>query len=364
MQITEQKIDIESSLLKNCLQALPCPPGDICFFDIETTGLSPHVSSLYLIGAAWYAEGVLMLRQWFADDYISEKEILSSFAAFAGPFSTFIHYNGSTFDIPYLEKKYLAHGLPSPFCGKESLDLYRLAGKKKKWFGTANMKLTTMERFLRFQRNDSFTGKDCIQLYTEFMQKKYFRDSLMEERRTQLMLHNHDDLLGTVLCCQLLYYTSYRPSPQPLCSLSDQSLIMSDTLEGKFPVSLEVEQDSIHYSFRSRRLSLSIPLYQGTLYHFYTDYKNYYYLPEEDTAVHKSVGVYVDPAHRRKASAANCYTKKNGLFLPLPQKFLPEQTPLFRKERRGRTSFCWLDPEKEPALSRDFLCGFLSHLFS
>ncbi len=186
----------------------------------------------------------------------------------------------------------------------------------------------------------------------------------MEERRTQLMLHNHDDLLGTVLCCQLLYYTSYRPSPQPLCSLSDQSLIMSDTLEGKFPVSLEVEQDRIHYSFRSRRLSLSIPLYQGTLYHFYTDYKNYYYLPEEDTAVHKSVGVYVDPAHRRKASAANCYTKKNGLFLPLPQKFLPEQTPLFRKERRGGTSFCWLDPEKEPALSRDFLCGFLSHLFS
>ncbi len=130
MQITEQRIDIESSLLKNCLQALPCPPGDICFFDIETTGLSPHVSSLFLIGAAWYAEGVLMLRQWFADDYISEKEILSSFAAFAGPFSTFIHYNGSTFDIPYLEKKYLAHGLPSPFCGKESLDLYRLAGKR------------------------------------------------------------------------------------------------------------------------------------------------------------------------------------------------------------------------------------------
>ncbi len=363
MQMTEQRIEMDSSLLRNCLQALPFPAESVCFFDIETTGLSPQISSLYLIGAAWYSEGALMLRQWFADDYISEREILSSFSSFAGNFSALIHYNGSTFDIPYLEKKYVAHGLSSPFCQKENLDLYRQAAKKKNWFGTANMKLTTMERFLHFHRSDCFTGKDCIQLYTEFMQKKYFRDSRMEERRNQLLLHNHDDLLGTVLCSQLLYYTSYQPA-QPICSLSDRNLILSDTQKGEFPVSLETEQDQIRYSFRDGRLTLSIPLYQGTLYHYYKDYKNYYYLPDEDTAVHKSVGIYVDPAHRKKASASNCYTKKSGLFLPLPQKYLPEEIPLFKKERRGGPSFCWLDPEKEPALSKDFLCGLLSCLLS
>lgn len=366
MELIEQKIEMAPDTKRNCLQALPYPAGSICFFDIETTGLSPQISSLYLIGAAWFAGETLYLRQWFADDYISEKEILIAFGSFADKFTVFVHYNGSTFDIPYLEKKYLAHGLSSPFAGKENLDLYRLAGKKRKWFGTDSMKLTTMERFLGFKRSDHYTGKDCIQLYTEYMQKKYFRDSLMEKRRSQLLLHNHDDLYGTVLCSQLLSYTSYIPK-RPAALIECQQpgkpvLILSDTITGYFPVSLQTKQDHILYSFDSRRIEISIPLYEGTLYHFYKDYKNYYYLPDEDMAVHKSVGIYVDPAHRQKATAANCYTKKSGSFLPLPKKFTPESVPLFKKERKGGPCFLLLDA-KEPALSEDFLCRLLSHLF-
>lgn len=379
MEISEQKMEIDPVILKNCIQALPFPSDSICFFDIETTGLSPQISSVYLIGAAWFSGNLLdtlHLKQWFADDYISEKEILASFSLFTERFSVFAHYNGSTFDIPYLEKKYKAHGLPSPFSGKENLDLYRLAGKKKKWFGTANMKLTTMERFLRFQRNDCYTGKDCIQLYTEFMQKKYFRDSLADEHKSQLLLHNHDDLFGTVLCSQLLTYTNYVPE-NPDLQLKNMTAILSDSQKGYFPVTLTAEQDGIHYSFDSSRIVITMPLYQGTLYHFYKDYKNYYYLPEEDTAVHKSVGIYVDPEHRQKATAANCYTKKSGLFLPLPKKFMPESISLFKKERKGGPWFLFLDikqqtihstdcpyVQKKPTLSKELLCGLLSHLLN
>lgn len=367
MEISQQTVKMDSAILKNCIQALPYPPDSVCFFDIETTGLSPQISSVYLIGAAWFAGDELCLKQWFADDYISEKEILASFSLFAENFSVFVHYNGSTFDIPYLEKKYKAHGLPSPFSDKENLDLYRLAGKRKKWFGTANMKLTTMEHFLGFRRNDRYTGKDCIGLYTEFMQKKYFRDSLADERKNQLFLHNHDDLYGTVLCSQLLYYTSYVPV-DPVCSLEYPApdapcLILTDTIKGSFPVPLCTEQDGIQYTFRSHCLKITLPLYEGTLYHFYKDYKNYYYLPEEDTAVHKSVGIYVDPAYREKATAANCYTKKTGLFLPLPKKFAPESVPLFKEKRRGGISFLLLDT-KQPALSEDLVYGLLAYLLS
>ena len=365
MEISEQRMDIDPAILKNCIRALPYPPDSICFFDIETTGLSPQISSVYLIGAAWFAGEELCLKQWFADDYISEKEILAAFSQFAERFSVFVHYNGSTFDIPYLEKKCQTHGLPSPFSRKENLDLYRVTGKRKKWFDTANRKLTTMEQFLGFRRNDHYTGKDCIQLYTDFMQKKYFRDSLADERKNQLLLHNHDDLYGTVLCSQLLTYISYEPV-QPVCSIrypatDSACLILSDMIKGKFPVPLCTEQDRIGYSFHSHQLEITMPLYEGTLYHFYKDYKNYYYLPEEDTAVHKSVGIYVDPAHREKATAANCYTKKTGLFLPLPKKFVPESVPLFKEKRRGGISFLLLDT-KQPALSEDFVCGLLSYL--
>ena len=376
MKIFEKQIRMDPGVQKNCRQVLPYPSGHICFFDIETTGLSPQVSSLYLIGASCFTGGGLSLTQWFADDYVSEEEILRSFARFTEDFSVFIHYNGSTFDIPYLEKKYQAHGLTSPFSGKENLDLYRLARKRKNWFATTDMKLTTMERFLGFQRNDRFTGKDCIRLYTEFMQKKYFRDSLSEKRRDQLLLHNHDDLLGTVLCSQLLFYTSYTPV-HPVCEITatpedgpdtgalctdTPCLVLSDTVNGSFPVPVCTRQDDILYSFHSHQLRITIPLYEGTLYHFYRDYKNYYYLPEEDSAVHKSVGIYVDPAHRQKATAANCYTKKTGQFLPLPQKLIPEESvPLFRQERRGGQAFLWID-EKQPALSEAFLCRLLGYL--
>ena len=62
-----------------------------------------------------------------------------------------------------------------------------------------------------------------------------------------------------------------------------------------------------------------VPILEGELKYFYPDYKNYYYLPQEDTAVHKSLGEFVDRSARKKATAATCYTRKKGRFLPQPQ---------------------------------------------
>ena len=52
------------------------------------------------------------------------------------------------------------------------------------------------------------------------------------------------------------------------------------------------------------------------LKHFYKDYKNYYYIPEEGQAIHKSVAAYVDTSFKEKATKENCFTKKKGDFLP------------------------------------------------
>ena len=115
MERTETTLKWETEAMKNCLAFFPEPAENICFFDIETTGLSPKVSSLYLIGAAVWNTDHFDLVQWFADDYTSEKDILLSFSDFVSTCTTGVHYNGSSFDIPYLEKKYMAHKLPSQF---------------------------------------------------------------------------------------------------------------------------------------------------------------------------------------------------------------------------------------------------------
>ena len=45
------------------------------------------------------------------------------------------------------------------------------------------------------------------------------------------------------------------------------------------------------------------------------NYKDYYYLPQEDTAIHKSIASFVDKAYREQAKPENCYTKKEGQYL-------------------------------------------------
>ena len=45
------------------------PTDNILFFDIETTGLSPNVSSLYMIGVMFFdnSDGNWHLKQFFAE---------------------------------------------------------------------------------------------------------------------------------------------------------------------------------------------------------------------------------------------------------------------------------------------------------
>ena len=61
---------------------------------------------------------------------------------------------------------------------------------------------------------------------------------------------------------------------------------------------------------------IKVPLFTGTLRHFFTDYQNYYYFPDQDTAIHRSAAVYADKTHRVPAKASTCYTRKEGTFLP------------------------------------------------
>jgi len=65
------------------------------------------------------------------------------------------------------------------------------------------------------------------------------------------------------------------------------------------------------------QLKVSIPMYEGELKHFFKDYKNYYYLPAEDQAYHKSVAEFVDKSAREQAKARTAYIKKTGTFIPV-----------------------------------------------
>ena len=86
--------------------------------------------------------------------------------------------------------------------------------------------------------------------------------------------------------------------------------------------------------------------------HFFDDYKNYYYLPIEDTAVHKSVGQFVDQQAKEKASKQTAYIRKTGRFIPAPES---AAAVLFRKNYDDREYYCLAEDADVQVLLHNFL---------
>ena len=92
-------------------------PASLLFFDIETTGFSGDFCTVYLIGCVFYKEGRAHFIQWFADTKASEAQVIQSFFSFLKDYSVLVHFNGDTFDIPFLMKRCRALKLPCDFSG-------------------------------------------------------------------------------------------------------------------------------------------------------------------------------------------------------------------------------------------------------
>ncbi len=95
----------------------------------------------------------------------------------------------------------------------------------------------------------------------------------------------------------------------------------------------------VYLMLRPENALLRIPLFSGELKLFFDNVADYYYLPDEDMAIHKSVASFVDKNHRIKATASNCYVRKKGLFIPggLPsEKDAPPAVHEYRESRKDR----------------------------
>ncbi|MEE8885509.1 MAG: ribonuclease H-like domain-containing protein [Eubacteriales bacterium] len=318
------------------------------FFDIETTGLARRGTQLYLIGALAREKGEWTLRQWLLDDPREEKVLLRTFSDYlkdrtgsADSSPVILHYNGDTFDIPYIRTKCRIYSLPDPFDGMESIDIYRRIHPYRHLLGADKLRQKDLEQFLGVAREDCMDGGELISVY-----KKYLETQDPELQKI-LFLHNHDDVAGMAQIVPVLSLPeAFENEPSIVsCELSDPDLVMRMQLShpmpekiagsvfplqtvaaGKkkngrspvFPVRLELEEDASERQF----LKLCIPVYSGQLYHFFKDYRNYYYLPDEDQAIHKDIAVYVSPEHREKAKAENCYQKRQGHFCPEPEEII------------------------------------------
>lgn len=346
---------------------------DLLFFDIETTGFSADTSYLYLIGCIYYADSSFHLIQWFSENVNEEKKIITAFFDFIKAFKVLIHYNGSTFDIPYIQKKCFLLKLPYSFDSVVSFDIYKKIYPYKKIFKLPNLKQKTIELFLKINRKDTFSGGDLIEVYQSFIGKRRienlrkFREqgpSSLEHSEADillqtLLLHNEDDLKGLVLISSILNYVDIFEKPFQITNavIYNNALNIEFEIGSSVMIPINYKLDNIRLDVNNTFATASIDIFEGELKHYYDNYKDYYYLPAEDKAIHKSVATYVDKDFKEKAKSSTAYTRKTSTFVP---QYEPIITPYFKQNQTDKVSF--LEVHTDFLLQKEYLEQYVSHL--
>lgn len=344
------------------------PLESILFIDIETTGFTAKSSSLYLIGTAYYENGKWYIKQWFANTCEEEKEILSAFFNFAIRFTHLVHFNGNNFDLPYLLQKCRQYNLPYSFNRFKGIDLYRRISPYKNVLRLPNCKQKTLEQFLGIERDDTYNGGELISVYHTYVKNP--TDFALQA----LTLHNADDMKGMLNILPMLsYYDLFNEPIKPvkvqanyyhdISGEQHQELIMKLSLPAPLPNAVSMTANSCYFHGEDWEGSLRIPLYEEEMKYFYSNFKNYYYLPGEDTAIHKSVSSYVSREHRVQATAANCYTRKLSSYLPQWDVVFE---PFFKRSYKSKDIFFELteDMKKERSLFSKYAIHVLNMIAS
>ena len=141
---------------------------DILFFDIETTGLSPRDSYLYLIGCMCINEGQAELTQLFSQNMSEESMLITGFLRLLEAHPVLVHFNGSTFDVPFLRSKAAELGIPFPDEIRE-LDIYQCIKPLKKLLGLTSMRQKSLEALLGIERRDMYDGGELIDIYLKYI---------------------------------------------------------------------------------------------------------------------------------------------------------------------------------------------------
>ena len=323
------------------------PLSDILFLDIETTGFSAKTSYLYLIGCVYYQDSVFHTIQWLAQKTDEEVDILKAFFDFAGSFSYLIHFNGSTFDLPFILQKCTQYGLNHTFAHFTCIDLYKQISACKSILKLPNNKQKTLENFLGIDRKDRFTGGELIAFYHDYVKLPN------EQAQAILLLHNHDDIMGMLHILPLLAYHDLIVKEvhtrkvqanyyRDLNGCQRMELLMWLTLPASLPRPVSAAANNCYFSANGMEATLKVPVLEEEMKYFYSNYKDYYYLPEEDVALHKSVASFVDSEHRIQATAATCYTRKYSQYLPQWGLF---REPFFKRDYKSKEFFFELTEE-------------------
>ena len=362
---------------------------DTLLYDIETTGLNPKSSQLYILGILLFHKENIELIQYFAESVLDEEEILEQFFQLCKTKRVLISFNGEGFDNRFIETMAKSYGKLPLHLNLKQLDLFKLIRKRKKFYGLESCSLKSCERFLGIYREDRCSGGELISVYREYLQDK---DS---EKKNMLLLHNREDIQNLPALFSFLAYENIFQGNvhfqraellardeiiKKNCSNQSESTLEIEHLELEerqnsrtseklclkfslplsIPVPLTLTPKNFLLEIKETSLYLTVPLYQGELCYFFKDYKDYEFIPSEDRVVHKSLAAIYPKEMREKAKASTAYQKMKTSFLPIFQ----EKEKVFKKTYQDKQCFIPFKENTFEGISAvEYLLSFLKLYF-
>ena len=340
MVIIDKDVNIDITYIRKRFNNL----DNILIFDIETTGFSYRKNLVYLIGCLYFVDKQPKIIQWLAENENDEYAVIYEFIKFSSSYNSLIHFNGTSFDIPFITKKAHLYNINNNLSSFNSIDIYKMIKPYKHLFNLNNYKLKSIEEYLNIRRKDKYSGAVLI---NQFISYTTSNDIIT---RNNLLQHNEDDITGLSKSLIILdYIDTYNNLinnriPFSVDDFTINKLNLSINISLAFPVPFNYIYTNDDYIIDINKdcISINIKLIDNELKYYFDNYKDYYYVYSEDQAIHKNIAKYIDKNNRIRATKDLCYIKKRGIFIPLMANHNIDNENIFYISKTCKTKYIML----------------------
>ena len=183
-------------------------PRKILYLDTETTGLGGAGTVAFLVGMGFLTNTGFEVHQFLMRDYPEEPYLLKHVAAGLGKFDVLCTFNGTTFDVPLLEGRFLMNRMDRSCLELPHLDLLHMC--RRLWrlrLGRCNLGRLE-EVILGRPREDDLPGSEVPERYFTYL--KTGQMSLLDD----ILKHNAQDIMS--LCVLLNHMADLYEHPEKI----------------------------------------------------------------------------------------------------------------------------------------------------
>ena len=331
----------------------------ILIYDIDTTALEPANGCVFLIGTVYFDGNDLKITQFFSEDIKDEPIIINEFLNLSKNFEVLLSYKGDSFDIPFLTGRI---GILSndhddlsdtSYLRKISYDLFDEIRPLKPALKLSSTRLDILRKLTGQSFTERITADKISTFYVQHISRaklRLLKEKTLLSQKTVLIKdyspclaidddlahintdnddsflkdilnRNRDNMEAVLYLGKLGHLFNMRKGLYEV-SLGTDCVDVSG--ENTKDISIIIKLDT-NTENSDNCLSVKLPVYTLDLKQFFINYRDYYYFPERDMAIHKSVAEFTDKSSRKKATQQTAYSKVSGDFIKIPSAFVKAQ---------------------------------------